>query len=209
MQPPSRPPTLPLSFSHHPPSRPLAGINNATVLLNALQPADGQASRVDATPFQFHFHAASEHLLNGKIYPLELHVVSRVTQDVMPACPATGCFTVVGIFFELAELDSDKADNAFLSAIFDEMPLVAGKRVNMTTGKSMDFSSLLPSNKSYATYSGSLTTPPCSEGILWHVMLNSVKISFKQWEQFKLATGGWTAAAVLLCYWALIWAASA
>ena len=50
----------------------------------------------------------------------------------------------------------------------------------LPTGAVLDFNNLLPTNRTYITYPGSLTTPPCSEGVLWHVLTNPVTISLQQ-----------------------------
>lgn len=47
-------------------------------------------------------------------------------------------------------------------------------------GTSLDLQQLLPANKSYVSYAGSLTTPPCTEGVLWVMMLNPLKMSLQQ-----------------------------
>lgn len=59
----------------------------------------------------------------------------------------------------------------------------------LPAGKTLDFDQLLPTNRTYVTYEGSLTTPPCSEQVLWHLMLHPVKMSRAQWSAFRHATG--------------------
>jgi hypothetical protein len=60
---------------------------------------------------------------------------------------------------------------------------------HLPAGAALDFSTLLPANRSYAVYQGSTTTPPCTEGVLWHVLLNPQKLSLNQLRAFQLATG--------------------
>ena len=50
----------------------------------------------------------------------------------------------------------------------------------LAPGRTLNFSSMLPANRSYVTYSGSLTTPPCTEGVMWHVMTTPQSISLHQ-----------------------------
>ncbi|KXZ50480.1 hypothetical protein GPECTOR_16g655 [Gonium pectorale] len=144
-----------------------------------------KATTVKATPLQFHFHATSEHLIGGKIYPLELHIVHRVTD--LPAC-ASGCFTVTGIMFELTTAGDD---NAFLKPILDNAPVREGTMNYLPAGDEIELGNLLPAptERDYITYEGSLTTPPCSEGLLWHVLTTPQKISLNQWRQYRNAVG--------------------
>ncbi|EFJ47770.1 hypothetical protein VOLCADRAFT_109791 [Volvox carteri f. nagariensis] len=143
-----------------------------------------QATTVKATPLQFHFHTVSEHLVGGKHYPLELHIVHRVTD--LPACTA-GCFSVTGVLFELTQSE----DNPFLEAIWAALPMREGAINYLPPDAEVRLEELLPppSSREYVTYEGSLTTPPCSEGLLWHVMLKPQKISMAQWTKYKTAVG--------------------
>lgn len=50
----------------------------------------------------------------------------------------------------------------------------------LPSGTLLDLQQLLPSNTSYLAYAGSLTTPPCTEGVLWMLMVNAQKISLQQ-----------------------------
>ncbi|EFJ47771.1 hypothetical protein VOLCADRAFT_61206 [Volvox carteri f. nagariensis] len=143
-----------------------------------------QATTVQATPLQFHFHTVSEHLIGGEYHPLELHIVHRVTD--LPACTA-GCFSVTGVLFELTQSE----DNPFLEAIWAAMPMREGAINYLPPDAQIRLEELLPppSSREYVTYEGSLTTPPCSEGLLWHVMLKPQKISMAQWTKYKTAVG--------------------
>lgn len=146
--------------------------------------------RVQLSPLQFHFHTRSEHVIDGKEYALELHIVNFVYAPTVPACGTGGCATVVGIMFEMVD-DSDAAaaGNAFLQTIWSVMPPEEGLSAYIPAGKTLDFNQILPADRSYVTYEGSLTTPPCTEGILWHVLTQPMKITNAQLHKFKLAVG--------------------
>ena len=111
---------------------------------------------------QLHFHTPSEHTIDGTRYPAEVHLV-HAADDAQLA--------VVGVMFEEGE------ENAALAEFWNNIPNIeeAGT-VNFNAG------SLLPDDRTAYTYSGSLTTPPCSEVVSWHVMETPVSISAEQLE---------------------------
>jgi carbonic anhydrase len=117
---------------------------------------------------QFHFHTPSENEIDGRSFPLEAHFV-HVSDD--------GKLAVVGVLFELGE--SNKA----LQAIWDAMPKEAGKTNELKLSSKM-IENLLPKNRDYYYFNGSLTTPPCSEGVKWMVMQNYLTISKEQVQIF-------------------------
>ena len=118
---------------------------------------------------QFHFHNTSEHTLNGKSFPLEVHFVHKNAQ---------GQLAVVGAFLE------EGAENAALKAVFAKAPKeqIAKQPI---PGESINGAEVLPENKEYMAYSGSLTTPPCTEAVSWNVLSNAIKVSKKQIQQFE------------------------
>jgi len=112
---------------------------------------------------QIHFHEPSEHTINGVRYPLELHMVHfNKNKEVL----------VMSI---LAEEGLSSPPFDFLESY---LPLNQGdlKIVN----KSFDLRTCLPDDKSYYSYIGSLTTPPCTEGVWWFVYKNSITVSLEQ-----------------------------
>ncbi|KAJ9516610.1 hypothetical protein QJQ45_015218 [Haematococcus lacustris] len=141
---------------------------------------------VRAVPLQLHFHTASEHTIGGAYYPLELHIVHVVPQSSMPACPASGCLAVAGVMFALSD---DDVDNPTLDSIWSVMPMREGLVNYMPANMTLNMQAMLPRNRTYVQYSGSLTTPPCSEGVLWHVFTNPVTISLRQLRAYELAVG--------------------
>ncbi len=125
---------------------------------------------------QFHFHAPSEHTLqtNQGItqYAAELHYVHT---------RADGKMAVLGVFLD----DTENVPNSTFQTILDNMPTVAGA-TNAPTGIQLNPTALLPKNKTTLyTYAGSLTTPPCSEGVNWYVLSEPLKVSTGQIAQLQ------------------------
>ncbi len=114
---------------------------------------------------QFHFHVPSEHLVRGDDAPLEVHFVHQA---------ADGERAVLG-----ALLDEGSRNTAFssLAAVF---PDNAGEERRVEA--SVDLTDLLPAARRAYRYPGSLTTPPCTEGIRWMVLAQPVRISQEQLE---------------------------
>jgi carbonic anhydrase len=118
---------------------------------------------------QFHFHAHSEHKIDGKASPLEVHLVH---QD-----DSNGNLTVLGIM-----LEEGTTDNTLISKVWKNIPTEKSKEISTT--ESINLNDILPTNKKYYTYTGSLTTPPCSQGLQWIVFKESVKMSKAQIAAF-------------------------
>jgi len=108
---------------------------------------------------QLHFHRPSEHLIDGKNFPMEAHFVHR---------NARGGLAVLGVLMNPGE-----ANPAF-AKIVQTMPKKKGE---VAADKSIDVRTLLPQRLSYYRYSGSLTTPPCSEIVDWHLLATPIAVS--------------------------------
>lgn len=121
---------------------------------------------------QFHFHASAEHTLDRRAFPVELHLVHR---------NSAGQLAVVGVFIE------EGAENPALAALLAAMPAVQGDAA--ATHLDVDFAPLLPSDRAYFAYAGSLTTPPCSEGVRWSVLRSPISASAAQIAQLREALG--------------------
>jgi len=115
---------------------------------------------------QFHFHTPSEEMINGKSFPLVAHLVHKNSD---------GKLAVIAVLFK------EGKENSALAPIFAAMPAKEGK-VSLASG--FDVSSILPSSLGYYSFTGSLTTPPCSEGVAWQVLSASAEISKAQIEAF-------------------------
>lgn len=122
---------------------------------------------------QFHFHAPSENTINGKSFPLETHFVHADEK---------GNLAVIGVMFEEGE------ENKTLATLWNKMPeKVKAKQALSGMLQSL---SLMPSSKDYYRFNGSLTTPPCSEGVRWFVLKQPIQASKAQINQFRQVMGG-------------------
>lgn len=136
---------------------------------------DGDKLRLDNQDFifqQFHFHTPSENLIDGKSYPLEAHFVHRSSQ---------GELAVVGVMFIEGRV------NPAIAQILQSLP--SQKNVNAPLTAPLALTDLLPQNKSYYRFSGSLTTPPCTEGVRWLLLREPVELSAAQITAFSAALG--------------------
>lgn len=112
---------------------------------------------------QFHFHRPSEERINGKGFEMVLHLVHK---------DSDGKLAVVALLMQRG-----KANN-LVQSVWNNLPLEKNEVVNALS--SMDLSQILPARREYFTYMGSLTTPPCSEGVLWLVLKEPIEISSEQ-----------------------------
>ncbi len=116
---------------------------------------------------QFHAHAPSENQINGKSFPMEAHFVHADDH---------GNLAVIAVMFE------EGAVNAELEKAWKAMPEEEGKSVKL--GENLLGTAVMPESTAYYRFSGSLTTPPCSEGVIWLVMKQPVSASKEQIEKF-------------------------
>lgn len=122
---------------------------------------------------QFHFHTPSENTVNGKTYDMEMHLVHK---------NANGELAVVGVFFKQGK------QNVELEKLVGHLPEHSGEKHTLTN-TSLSAANLLPQNRSYAYFNGSLTTPPCSEGVNWFVVNEPVEASAEQIAQIAAIVG--------------------
>lgn len=107
---------------------------------------------------QFHFHAPSEHFVDGQETPAEMHIVHRNGDDLL----------VVGVFIVEGEV------NLPLAPIFDMLPQNPGDHVEIDH---FDLAAILPDSHESYRYQGSLTTPPCREGVNWVLLAEPIEMS--------------------------------
>jgi carbonic anhydrase len=117
---------------------------------------------------QFHFHTPSEHTLDGRSFPMEIHFVHQ---------SADGHLAVVGIFFV------EGAANENLAKLIAHFPAGSGESADLSAEK-IDLDLHLPTDRTAYTYMGSLTTPPCTEGVEWYVLREPVTASREQLGAF-------------------------
>jgi carbonic anhydrase len=147
---------------------PLTILNNGhTIQVNCPPGSRTTISDESFELLQFHFHHPSEHLLAGRPFEMELHFVHK---------SAAGRLAVLGVFIRLGR------ENPALASIWAAMPDKAGEPTAI--GTSVDPAGLLPVDRQYFRYHGSLTTPPCSEGVLWTVYRDPIEASESQIRRF-------------------------
>lgn len=122
---------------------------------------------------QFHFHTPSEHTLDGKNLPMEMHMVH---QD------SAGGFAVVSILFE------EGKPNANIAKLVANLPAAKGDTVTVANER-LDLEMHLPATEKAFHYVGSLTTPPCSEQVQWLVLQDRVTASTDQMAAFATLIG--------------------
>ena len=161
-----RGPLPPLQFDYA--ATPLAIANNGhSIQVNYAPGSTLTVARQRYELLQFHFHAPSEHTVGGRSFGMEAHLVHRDGQ---------GQLAVVGILLQAG------AANAFLQPIWQHMPRVYG--ITQAGDAPVNVAEFLPTDQSYYTYAGSLTTPPCTEGVSWYVLRTPVEASTDQITQF-------------------------
>lgn len=122
---------------------------------------------------QFHFHAPSEHKLNGRHTDMEMHLVHK-SDD--------GALAVVSMMINVG------AENKAFGPIWDYLPTPENRERTYTT--TVDVDKLLPADRGYYSYQGSFTTPPCTEGVYWMVLQSIVELSEAQVEKFRAIIHG-------------------
>ncbi len=117
---------------------------------------------------QFHFHRPSEERINGKGTEMVAHLVHK---------DAEGKLAVVAVLLQRG------LPNSMIQTVWNNLPLE--KHDTVTPSVALDVSEILPERREYFTFMGSLTTPPCSEGVLWLVMKNPMPASPAQMALFS------------------------
>jgi carbonic anhydrase len=167
-----------LTFEYQ--SSPIYAVNNGHTVQfkygngSLLHVKDATGSTQSYELIQFHLHSHSEHTVSGASFPMELHLVHKAKD---------GTLAVVGVFLTEAGIGESPKHNETLDRMFGSMPGVAGLDL-LATGKSLRAEELLPVNRTFFHYMGSLTTPPCTEGVNWFVMTDPIKVSRHQLARF-------------------------
>ena len=123
---------------------------------------------------QFHFHKPSEERVNGKSYPMVAHLVHKNSE---------GALAVVAVLLK------EGRENPLVQALWTNLPAEKDKE-KAEEKIVIDAAQLLPANHAYYTFPGSLTTPPCSEGVTWFVLVTASELSKAQIARFgKIYSG--------------------
>jgi len=158
----------PLRFDYKP--SPLRIIDNGhTVMVNY---APGSFLYVGGKQYelkQFHFHRPSEEKIDGKGFEMTVHLVHADRE---------GKLAVVAILLQQGD------DNPLVRELWKDLPKEKEKE-EILSNIQIDISRLLPSDHGYYTFSGSLTTPPCSEDVTWFVLKHPTTVSAAEIEQFS------------------------
>jgi len=157
-----------LNFDYKP--SPLHIIDNGhTIMINY---GPGSSISVGAKQYtlkQFHFHRPSEEKINGKSFEMTLHLVHA---------DAEGKLAVVAVLLQ------EGGDNSLVRELWKDTPKEKDKE-ELFDQVQIDVSQLVPSDRGYYTFSGSLTTPPCSEDVTWFVLKHPMTISAAEIQQFS------------------------
>lgn len=159
----------PLQFDYH--AIPLVIQNNGHTIKIDTQEAGNLTIGSDSYQLQqFHFHVPAEEAINGKHADMVVHLVHANAQNQL---------TVVAIF-----LNADAKDaNPLIETMWKELPAKSGEP-QAHQEVQVEVLQLLPKNLHYYTYEGSLTTPPCTEGVKWIVLKDPVSITKKELAVF-------------------------
>lgn len=138
-----------------------AVVNNGHTIM--FTPTDGGSITVAGKTYtlsQFHFHAPSEHTVDALNYPMEGHLVHQAED---------GTSAVVGVFYRPG------APNRVVASLWAQVSGAIDHETDVAT--QINAADLLPSATTYYRYAGSLTTPPCDEGLVWTVLDTPATVS--------------------------------
>jgi len=145
-------------------------INNGhTIQVNVAHGSTLKINKIDYDLKQFHFHVPSENNINGNTFPLEVHFVHATKE---------GQLAVIAVMFEVGEA------NPILSKVWKKLPKLKVGEETKCGLTSDEINAIMPDNKDYYKFMGSLTTPPCSENVKWHVYKTPMTISKEQINTF-------------------------
>ena len=156
-----------LSFNYAPTSLHIID-NGHTVQVNIAKGSTLAVGRARFTLVQFHFHKPSEEVIDGHHFAMVAHLVHR---------DAKGHLAVVAVPLQAG------AANPAIATLWRSLPHQRGHETS-PAGVTIDPSKLLPAQLSYFTYVGSLTTPPCTEGVRWFVLRSPVSVSSAEIAEF-------------------------
>jgi carbonic anhydrase len=160
-------PPAALRIAHH--EHVADGINNGhTIQINY---DDGDTLALGDAAYelvQYHFHHPSEHTLSGRRFPMEMHMVHRA---------ASGGLAVVAVLID------EGRHNAAFDPVWNNLPRTKGVETHYEH-VTVDVDALLPAVHTSYRYDGSLTTPPCTEGVKWFVLTTPIELDVAQVHAF-------------------------
>jgi len=142
--------------------------NGHTIQINYDEGSNLQLGEVSHELQQYHFHAPSEHTIDGRHFPMEMHLVHQ---------SAAGELAVLGVLIEQGD------HNPAFEPVWANLPDEAGEEVHIQH-LAVNVDDLLPANHDTYRYRGSLTTPPCSEGVSWLLAVEPITLSADQIAAF-------------------------
>jgi carbonic anhydrase len=158
----------PIQFDYQP--SPLHIIDNGhTIMINY---SPGSFISIGGKKYalqQFHFHRPSEERISGKRYDMEVHLVHQDEE---------GDLALVAVLLEQGD------DNPLVHELWNDLPKEKGKEETLD-GVQVNVAQILPADRGYYTFPGSLTTPPCSENVTWFVLKHAVTVSAAEIQQFS------------------------
>ena len=143
--------------------------NGHTVMINYAPGSSIQVGDKQYELKQFHFHRPSEEKINGRRYAMVVHLV-HVAHD--------GSVAVVAVLLQKGE------DNSLIHELWGDFPQEKD-REQILDNVQINVATLLPADRRYYTFSGSLTTPPCSENVTWYVMKQPATVSAAEIQDFS------------------------
>lgn len=156
----------PITINYHPGGYEILN-NGHTIQVNYTLGCTITANGHEFELKQFHFHSPSENTIEGSSYPMEAHFVHA---------DKGGNLAVIAVMFEVG------GKNKELEKAWSHMPKNSSEKYELP--QSVDAKNLLPNDPEYYRFNGSLTTPPCSEGVWWFVMKSFNTASKEQINKF-------------------------
>ena len=149
---------------------PLSVVNNGHTVQQNYKPGSlmSVGGKKEYELMQVHFHTPSEHLIRGMAAPMEAHFVHKAKD---------GTIAVLGVMMRIGR------ENESLQKVWSVIPPAGETSENKDVG--INARNLLPANLDYYRYDGSLTTPPCTEGVKWYVLQTPIEISEDQFRAFR------------------------
>jgi len=158
---------VPLKFDYQ--TIPLEIVNNGhSIQVNYGPGSHATLNGQSYNLLQFHFHTPSEHQINGEAAAMELHLVHD---------NGKGDLAVVAVMLNAGE------SSELIESLWENIPPIG--ETQKIPQVMVDITDLLPESSNYFNYVGSLTTPPCSEGVMWYVLTEPMEISEEQIEMFQ------------------------